>query len=152
MIDYREEKLADIRDEIESLVPAQWDEMAQGFEEFVSAPRWDIYLKAEQLGHGFLLTARDSGRLVGYFGMLVHPALSMKDTIAATSTPYWVEPCRFRGLILRRLFEKALAVAAQHGAQVMSVRTHPWASAGPILEAMKFREYETSYMLSLGAG
>lgn len=150
MIDYREEKLADARPEMEAMVPRQWAEMAQGFDEFVSAPRWDVYLRAEQQGAGFLVTARHEGRLVGYFGMLVHSHLSMADTLAATSTPYWVEPGRYRGLILRRLIETALAVARGRGAKVAAIRTHVWASCGTILESMRFRPVETSYMLNMG--
>ncbi len=150
MTDYREEKLADARPEMERMAPLQWAEMAQGFEEFVGAPRWDVYLRAEAVGAAFLVTARQDGRLVGYFGMVVHPHLSMENTLAATSTPYWVEPGRYRGLILRRLIETAMAIARQRTVKVVAIRTHVWASAGPILEAMRFRPVETSYMLSLG--
>lgn len=149
MTEYRQEKLADTISEIAALVPQQWAEMAQGFEEFVSDTNWAVYLKAEEMGAGVLFTARDDGRLIGYFGMLVHPHLSMKSEIAATSTPYYVIPCRTRGLILRRLFGMGLAEARLRGATMAAIRTHTWASCAPILEAMKFREIETSYMLKL---
>lgn len=150
MITYAQEKLADCRAEIEALVPQQWAEMAQGFDQFVEKPNWDFYLKLEAKGNALLFTARDAGAIVGWFGVYVYKSTT-SDNLIVQATPYFVVPCRARGLILRRLIKTAIAAVALPGAMI-TIKTHPWASAAPILEHLGFRAVETWYMKAAPPG
>jgi hypothetical protein len=149
---YQREALASARCEIEATLPAMWAEMADGFREDAANPRWDIYEQAEAKGAAFLLTAREEGVLVGYFGMLVYPNLSLKRELAAASTPYYVVPRRDRGLILRSLIRHALALVQTRGVHKATVKTHPWASAETVLEHLNGRLVEKIYLFDLEQG
>lgn len=159
MITYQQERLADIRPEIEAHIPQQWAEMAAaegGFDQFVEKPDWEWYLKLEAAGKAVLFTARlpAEGGLVGWFGVYVYQSTTSANLIVQ-ATPYYVLPSvgpLRRGLILRRLIRYALdKVTGLPGAggQMITIKTHPWASAAPILEHLGFRAVETWYMLAV---
>ena len=158
MITYQQERLADIRSQIEAHVSEQWAEMASaegGFDQFVEKPNWDWYLGLEAKGNAVLFTARREGtdrELVGWFGVYVYRSTT-SDNLMVQATPYYVLPSvgpLRRGLILRNLIRYALdkvtGLPAVGGAMV-TIKTHPWASAAPILEHLGFRAVETWYML-----
>lgn len=152
MITYAQEKLKAVLPEIEAMVPEQWEEMAQGFEGMTYEPNWTLYLAAEERGAGMLLTAREDEVMLGYFGFLVHPHLSSQSQLAATSTPYYVRKMAnggTRGLVLRSLIRESVKKLKVRGVALISIRTHHWASAGTILESLRFKPFETSYMLRL---
>lgn len=156
MIVYAQERLADIQAEVAELGHQQTAEMAVGFDKFVETPNWPWYLGLEARGMLILLTARqgagepDAGRLVGYFGAYVYQSTTSQHRMVQ-ATPYYVVPCRFRAIILKRLFGNLLAHPMAAGALV-TVKTHVWASAGPILEHLGFRATETWYMLEQSGG
>lgn len=146
---YQIEKLARAKPEIEALLPDLWAEMAPGFGDAVATPNWAIYQAAEDKAAGFLVTAREDGRLVGYFGALVYRNLSLQNELAAEATPYYVVERRDRALILRSLIRHALAILQSRGVHKATVKTHPWASAETLLEHMGARLVEKRYMFDL---
>lgn len=147
MIVYAQETLAAVQPEIEALVPQQWEEMAQGFDEFVQKPNWDWYLGMERAGKLMLLTARKDREMVGYFGAYVYKSTT-SDNLVVQAAPYYVVPCRYRGIILKRLIQKLIELVTVKGTMI-TIKTHPWASAAPILEHLGFRAVETWFMLAV---
>jgi len=81
--------------------------------------------------------------------MLVYPNSSLRTELSASSTSYYVVPRRDRGVILRSLIRHATDICRQHGVRKMTVKTHPWASAEPVLKNLAFREIEKIFMLDL---
>lgn len=175
MIVYAQERLVDVKDEVAELGHQQTAEMAVGFEHFVEKPNWDWYLGLEAKGMLILLTARESAcsrkdgpvcglpdehgwsccghasrRLVGYFGAYIYQSTTSQHRMVQ-ATPYYVVPCRFRAIILKRLFQTLLAHPIARGGLV-TIKTHTWASAGSILEHLGFRATETWYMLEQPQG
>src|SRR5262249_51367405 len=148
-VTYAHEKLAAAIDEIKQTLPAMWAEMAEGFGDAQPEPNWSIYFAAESRGRAFLLTAREDGDLVGYFGMLVYPNLSLQNELAASSPPYYVVPRRARGLILRSLIRHAITLCQRAGVKKATVKTHPWASAEPVLVHLGAREVSKDFMFDL---
>jgi len=146
---YAQEKFSDARPEIEALTAEHWDEMAVGFEGIAVQPMWDLWLTAELQNALVGVTARQEGLLIGYFGFILHPFPSAKNVKAATSTPYFIAKVRHRGIVLRRLVKEAVALAKGRGAQMITIRNHPSASAGPILENLGFHVADVWYMLNL---
>lgn len=149
MTTYGQEPLSKIRPEIEALTAKHWDEMAHGFEGIAVQPMWDLWVTAELQNALVGVTARQEGLLIGYFGFILHPFPSAKDVKAATSTPYFVARGRYRGVILRRLMKMAVAIVKGRGVQLITIRNHPSASAGSILENLGFHIADTWYMLNL---
>ncbi len=146
---YQREPLAAAQAEIAETLPAMWAEMAEGFGEERAEPNWNLYATAEARGAAFLLTARENSLLVGYFGMLVYPNLSLKNELAASATPYYVVPRRDRGIILRSLIRHAVAICQRAGVKKATVKTHPWASAEPVLVHLGAREVSKDFMFDL---
>lgn len=143
---YAQERLVDIQAEVAELGHQQTAEMAVGFEKFVEQPNWPWYLGLEAKGMLILLTARqEAGELAGYFGAYVYRSTTSQHRMVQ-ATPYYVIPCRFRAIILKRLFQNLLAHPLTAGALV-TIKTHVWADAGPILRHLGFRAAETWYML-----
>jgi len=149
MITYAREPLRSAVIEIKKTLPQMWAEMAEGFGDEKAEPNWDIYFAAEARNAAFLLTAREEGELVGYFGMLVYPNLSLKNELAASATPYYVVPRRDRGLILRSLIRHAITICQRAGVRKATVKTHPWASAEPVLVHLGAREVSRDFMFDL---
>lgn len=148
-VNYQIEPLAVVRPEIEAILPAMWAEMAEGFEEERAEPNWEMYLALERKKAAFLLTAREAGVFVGYLGILVYPNSSLRNELSASSTSYYVVKRRDRGVILRGLIRYAADVCRRAGVRKMTVKTHPWASAEPVLVNLAFREIEKIFMLDL---
>jgi Acetyltransferase (GNAT) family len=148
-ITYARESLGSALTEIKETLPAMWAEMAEGFGEERAEPNWAMYFAAEAKNCAFLLTAREDGVLVGYFGMLVYPNLSLKNELAASATPYYVVPRRDRGLILRSLIRHAITICQRAGVKKAVVKTHPWASAEPVLVHLGAREVAKDFMFDL---
>jgi len=146
---YAREPLASAKAEIDATLPAMWAEMAEGFGDERAEPNWKLYFTAEARNAAFLLTAREDGVLVGYFGMLVYPNLSLKNELAASATPYYVVPRRDRGLILRSLIRHAITICQRAGVRKATVKTHPWASAEPVLLHLGAREVARDFMFDL---
>ena len=146
---YRRELLANAILEIRETLPAMWAEMAPGFGAEQPEPRWDLYFTAEKREAAFLLTAREEGRLIGYFGMILHDNPSLRNELAATATPYYVVPRRDRGLILRSLIRHAITVCQRAGVKKATIKTHPWASAEPVLVHLGAREVAKDFMFDL---
>lgn len=146
---YAVEKLAAALVDVKATLPAMWAEMAEGFGEEKAEPNWAIYFAAEAKGNAFLVTAREKGLMVGYFGMLIYPNLSLQNELAASSTPYYVVPRRDRGIILRSLIRHARSICERAGVKKMTVKTHPWASAEPILVHLGAREISKDFMFDL---
>lgn len=146
---YAREPLASAIEEVKATLPAMWAEMAEGFGDERAEPNWNIYFAAEAKNAAFLLTAREDGVLVGYFGMLVYPNLSLKNELAASATPYYVVPRRDRGLILRSLIRHAITICQRAGVKKATVKTHPWASAESVLVRLGAREVSKDFMFEL---
>lgn len=146
---YQRERVAAARGELEQFKNAQWSEMAQGFGGVEVDIRWESYLAADNAGLAYLLTARDEGRMIGYFGAMIGQMRSAKATKVAASVPYYVEPRPNRGIVLRRLFKTAAVDMKAMGVSLFKITTHPWASAAVLLEAEDFKLIETSYMLKI---
>lgn len=149
MIEYRQERLCDVRAEIEPLATAQWAELAKGgYEAFEENIDWDYYLQLERRDCLFGIMARENGRLIGYFGAMVYRSPTSKDVLTVQSTPYYVENRPNRGIVLLRMIRMLLGVVRRRNCEAaITIRTHPWASIGPILGKMGFREVATWYML-----
>lgn len=146
---YQEETFAACQTEIEALATGQWEEMAKEFEGIPLDPQWDLYRRVENAGSGVLVTAREEGKLVGYVGAAIMQFASSKDVKTANGLPYFVVPCWARGVILRDMMKHLFKVLKARGVRLATLKTHPWASAAPILEHLKMRPIETLYMIDL---
>jgi len=75
MITYQAEKFTSIVEELKTIITQHRDEVSVFSENIILDPDWDFYRVMENKGQLFTYTARDDGRLVGYYIAFVsrHP-------------------------------------------------------------------------------
>lgn len=77
---YSTEKIKDTYIDLLSLVNNYWEEVDERREEVDVNIDLDSYLKLEELGMAYLVTARDSDSLVGFIIYMVSPCLHTSST------------------------------------------------------------------------
>lgn len=98
-MNFQEEKLKDIIEEIKPLLDKHWDEVALNKELRPLDIDYDTYFILNDVGLSRIFTARDEGKLVGYFWFVVAPNLHFKTWKVAQVDWYFVDPeCRGTGL------------------------------------------------------
>ncbi len=144
MIRYAIERASDALPDIRRLAAAHWAEMESDRDALDLAPNYDFFLKAEQAGMIALAVAR-RGELVGYFPAILARGTNSMGALNAESLPYYVVPCRDRGIILRGLLRTMRNHLAAAGVIRFSVRNAVEADAGPIFLNLDFRAAEIVY-------
>lgn len=79
---FQQESLAGVKDEVQALLQAHYDEIAH-FQDIPLAPDWDRYAAAEANDILKIFTIRRDGELVGYEAMFVAPNMHYSDSVQA---------------------------------------------------------------------
>lgn len=108
MIKFQVERFRDVFTEAIPLLHAHYDEIATNKESKPLDPDLDRYHMLEDNGMLRIYTARDDGKLVGYFVSMVMPHLHYSSTIYAMNDILYVDPA-YRGTTLAyRMFKGAI--------------------------------------------
>lgn len=144
MITYAQETLAAARADIETLIPAQWEETGDKTEVM---PNWQLYGALEATGLVILVVAREEGRAIGYFGGILHSHPNARELMVATFPTYFMEHGQHRALRLKAMFAEGIRLARARGAWKINIETEYNHSAGRILEAMGFVPSAVKYVM-----
>lgn len=99
MITCQVESFAQCAEELARIFPQHWQELALFKDRMPLAPQWQEYVRREENGALFLVTARWDGRIVGYYTAQVSPGFHYGTTLTATHDLVYVVPeVRNRGL------------------------------------------------------
>ena len=147
MITYQVEKFADVpRSETDGLFRIHWEEIALDKDSIPLDIDYDRYLSLEQEGHLHVVTARDNGRLIGYYSAIIGPHLHYKGTKMAHTDVYFVIP-EYRltrvGMSLFIFAEKTLRDRGDIVKMLSSTKIHQ--DHGRLFEALKWNEVERLY-------
>lgn len=82
---YQIELFEDVLEELKPLLQLHWEEVALYKEDIPLDPDYDKYSELCKAGVLRIATARDDGKLVGYFISMVHAHLHYKQDIYATN-------------------------------------------------------------------
>ena len=96
-LEFRWERFNEIAHELPPLFTQHWRELALNRDHIPLAPDWDRYYALDVQGSLRILTARDSGRLVGYVFLLVGPHLHYATTLWAHVDMFWLDPLYRQG-------------------------------------------------------
>ncbi len=118
MITFNEEHLRDCMDELIPMLQDHWEEIANHQDSVPLDPDWDRYLAMADSGMLHIVTARDSGRMVGYFISFIHHHLHYRSTLYAYNDILFVDPAYRRSTVTYRLFRYALGRLVDRGVQV----------------------------------
>ena len=107
MLHYKVEPVVTLIDEINQLSELHYDEVSTHKHIKKLDPDWDQFRDMEIMGVARFFTARDHGRLVGYFITLTGPHLHFKTCTMAHCDAVYLHP-HYRPLNAVRFFEAAI--------------------------------------------
>src|SRR3990167_4165352 len=98
-ITFQKEKLADCFDESRELQQQHFQEIAQNKDVLGGVnPDREMYMKLDALGLIHVLTARDDGKLVGYFVAFVRKHMHYQHIMCGSDDLFYLAPSHRRGL------------------------------------------------------
>lgn len=113
---FRQERLQDIRTEIEPLLPEHWEEVALDQDTIKLDPDWEQYKRLEDLGMLLCITAREDGRLVGYAIWMITKSLHYKGYVFADNDVFFLLKSHRKWMNGYRLLTESFKILKQHGA------------------------------------
>ena len=128
---YRE-KFEHIYTEAAPLLEEHWKEIANHKELLYINPDAVTYQKAEELGKLLIITARDEGKLVGYFVWAMHNHPHYQHALVAEEDIHFLLPEYRKGLNGYFLIKNAVKLAKHFGAAMCTVR-EKWSHQHPAL-------------------
>lgn len=144
-ITYQQEFLSQVQDEAKYLIELHWEEIALNKDSIKLNPDWEAYASLEVMGKLKIFTARDKGKLVGYFVVIVSNHIHYMDHLfAANDIIYLHEDYRkgFSGMRLIKFAEKALK---EDGVSVLTINTKVHQPFDPVLKWLGFNLIERVY-------
>lgn len=132
--------------EAQALFAEHFDEIAEHKDVFGAPdPDLDFYRALERGGALRVITARDRGRLVGYFVFALARRKHYRTVMGAVEDLYFLAPEYRKGLTGFRFLRYCAQAMAETSAQVISMRTKINHNHGAMLERLGFRPIEIIY-------
>lgn len=144
-LNYQQEFLATCRAEAEPLLFAHWQEIALNKNIIPLAPDWDAYEALEAAGVLRIFTARESGRLVGYFACFVRRHLHYRETLFAVNDVLFLTREHRKGWAGPRLIRFAEKCLKADGVTVLAINTKRHRPFDLLLKRMNYTTAETVY-------
>lgn len=79
-------------EQLKTLIPLHYEELALNKDKVPLAPRWNLYAAQERAGELFFVTLRDEGELAGYFIGFVSPGLHYETCLTCIQDIFYVKP------------------------------------------------------------
>lgn len=150
MITFQEECLAECLEEAKPLLYAHWQEIAHNKEKIPYCPAWDRYYKMEELGFLHIVTAREDGKLIGYFVSIVTSNLHYSTTLMATNDILYIVPEKRGTSLGYRLFKEAERRLKDMGVKSIVIHMKVYAAFDNLLEKLGYTNVERMYSKYIG--
>jgi GNAT superfamily N-acetyltransferase len=138
---FQVEHLSGIYLEMQPFFKAHYDELAIFKDKIAEVePDWDLYASLEEGKHLHVVTARESGKLVGYFIGCVMPHPHYKSISMCSADLYYLDPdCRKaqNGIRFLQFIEYSVR---ERGIQLLTMGTKMHKDLGALYEALHFTE------------
>lgn len=107
MIKMQTERVQDVREEVMPLLLAHWEEIALNKETVPLDIDWDAYKRIEDKGLYSATTARDNGKIIGYFAYFIVPNFHYKSLKVAEGDIFYLQQNYRNGLLGARLLAES---------------------------------------------
>jgi GNAT superfamily N-acetyltransferase len=144
-MDYQQEFFSSCYDEAKSLLQMHWDEVALNKDVIKLNPDVEQYEDAEASGCLKIFTARDQGRLVGYFALTVQRSLHYQDHLFAHNDVIFLHPDYRKGFTAAKLIKFAVDCMAEDGVSVVTINTKTHKPFDVLLQRLGFKHIESVY-------
>ena len=149
-ITYQQEPLFKVVPDVIELAYLDWEEMYHDKESYPFDPDWDLYYLLEDSGALLVFTARDSGKLIGYFSVVIGPNLHSKGKFVVSNDIIYLHKDYRKGLIGVKLFKFSEACLAESGYNQLQVNTSERNNIDNLLKRLDYTKIETKFEKRLG--
>lgn len=149
-VEFAVESISVIRDEAMPIVVRHYDEIAQFKQVQKLDPDWGVYLKAEEAGKLWVMTARRNGEIVGYIIMLLTFDMHYRKMFRATEDVHFLIPEYRKGLLGYRMLAKTKQAMANKGCKTITFRTKADADHGKLFERLGGVLHDLVYTIVIG--
>lgn len=144
-ITYQQEFLVTVENDIKPLLERHWEEIAVNKDVIKLNPDWDAYAELEWNGNLKIFTARDDGKLIGYFVVIVRKHIHYKDHLFAANDILFVAPEFRKGTTGTKLIKFAEKCLKEDGVSVLVVNTKRHKPFDKLLDWLGFNHVENVY-------
>ena len=144
---FQEEKLSEIIEEIKPLLYEHWQEIGIfDRDKHPLDPDWDLYFKAECAGIHFCLTARQDGKLIGYYSSFLLPKhFHYRSIYASDCDLFFLVPEYRTGLIGLNMLREAENVLKRKGVNMITHTVKVSFPLEPIMKRLGFKAMDIKY-------
>ena len=147
---YQQEFVGQVKDECQYLIELHWNEIALNKDVIKLNPDWEAYQDLEDKQKLRVFTARDEGKLVGYFVVIVGANLHYKDHLFASNDIIYLHNDYRKGFAGVRLIKFAERCLKEDGVSVLTINTKVHQPFDRLLDRLKFSKIERVYSKYLG--
>lgn len=149
-MEFATERLVFVKKEMQSLLELHWELIALNKESIKLNPNWAEYVRLDEAGILKLYTARQDGKLVGYFAVTVNTSLHYQDHKFATNDVIFIHPDYRNGSAGYKLIKYAEDQLIQMDVSLMIMNTKIHQPFDKLLERMGFKQIERIYSKYIG--
>lgn len=131
--------------EAQELLRLHWDEIAPYRDLFTLNPNVELYEAAEKAGGIVIITARQSGALIGYIVMMLHKHMHYQHVLVATDDIHFIHPDHRKGRVGLHLIAAAEREMKRRGAGMMTLRTKVDHNHGLLFEHLGYDAQDVVY-------
>lgn len=144
------ERWRDIEPEIICLMPLHWQELALDQDNIALDIDFLSYRRLDEQHDLVVITARNEGKLLGYYIGMVRPHLHYKSTVFGICDAYWLHPSERRGTTGIEFFHYVENVLKGRGAKSMITTSKKHLNIAPLFAHLGHREVGTIYQKWIG--
>lgn len=147
---YKEESYEEVVNDIMPLYEKHWEEIALNQDKIKLNPDLEKYQTLNAMGILRIFTARDNGKLVGYFLVMVTPHIHYKDHSFAVNDIIYVHPDCRGGTVAYRLIRFVEKQLKADGVSVLIINMKIHSPFDRLLEGLQFSNTERLYSKYIG--
>lgn len=150
MIKFAVENYSDIIEEMKPLLEAHYHEIAWYQDKIELNPDYEKYAQMADAGLVHIVSARDEGKLIGYFVSMVIPGMHYKSTLYALNDVLFVHPDYRGSSTAYRMFKYAFEQLKSMGVDVITIHMKTDAPFEDLCVALGMQKQEYLYSIYIG--
>lgn len=137
-------------EELQSLLPLHYEELALNQDKVPLSPQYNVYVEREQQGGLLFVTLRDAGELVGYFIGFIAPGLHYSTCLTCTMDIFYLRKDKRTGSAGVRMFRFVEQELRRRGVHRWFMGSKIHADASALFKRIGAAPVETYYSKWLG--
>lgn len=150
MITFAIEPFTENLPELKVILPLHYEELALDQGQVPLSPQYDVYEARENAGELIYITARKSGKLIGYFIGFIAPGLHYSSCLTCTMDIFYIHPAHRGSNFGRELFGFVETELLRRGVDRWFVGSKVHSDASWLFEKLGFDRVEITYSKYIG--